>query len=346
MNFFRRLTGQKAPVKDSKDKEESKSSAPDRTPVITGPETVINITPPSSAVAGTTPSDTKIGPIPVLPPDNLNLYGVTKQLPPVETIVGKPGRHLVYGLKSDIGMVRNNNQDSVLALFSASVSADGVPDFGLFIVADGMGGHHDGERASAIAVRSIASFMTNQLYLKLLDRSQSDEQPIVSEILSNAVQAANEAVAREIPEGGTTVTAATIVGDMAYIAHVGDSRAYLLTTDGLDQVTRDHSLVQRLIELDQLTAEEAASHPQKNVLYRALGQSDHVEIDTVTRRLPPGSRLLLCSDGLWNFVPEEKLTQLAANTKTPQDACDKLVQMANDRGGQDNITVLIVQAPG
>jgi serine/threonine protein phosphatase PrpC len=133
---------------------------------------------------------------------------------------------------------------------------------------------------------------------------------------------------------------------MAYIAHVGDSRAYMITDDGIEQITRDHSLVQRLIELDQLTPEEAPDHPQRNVLYRALGQSDTLDVDAITRRLGPNARLLLCSDGLWNMVSEDAIQAVLAQNPQPQKACEELVQMANDRGGPDNISMIIVQMPG
>src|SRR5450432_1498532 len=275
------------------------------------------------------------------------LFGGTRQLPPLEALESKPGKHVIYGLSTDIGMVRGNNQDSMYAMFGTSTSAESQPDFGLFIVADGMGGHHDGELASAVAIRTIAEFMAENFYIQLLKRSLPEgERPVLSEVLAEAVQKANQAVSEEIPEGGTTVTVAAILSDLVYIAHVGDSRAYLITVEGIEQITRDHSLVQRLIELDQLTPEEAASHPQRNVLYRAIGQSENLEIDAVTRRLPPGSRLLICSDGLWNQIGEANLLQIVQASKTPQEACDQLIMVANDRGGPDNITVVIIQIPG
>ncbi|MEO8397294.1 MAG: SpoIIE family protein phosphatase, partial [Chloroflexota bacterium] len=139
---------------------------------------------------------------------------------------------------------------------------------------------------------------------------------------------------------------AIIIGDLAYIAHVGDSRIYLLTKDSIEQLTRDHSLVQRLIELDQLTPEEAADHPNKNMLYRALGQNEAVEVDTLTRRLPPKARLLFCSDGLWNQVEEKDIVEVVKQTANPQEACNKLIALANKRGGADNVTVILLQMPG
>jgi serine/threonine protein phosphatase PrpC len=259
----------------------------------------------------------------------------------------KPGKHITYGLSSDIGMIRTNNQDSMFAFFSTNTSAEEQPDFGLFIVADGMGGHHDGELASAIATRIIAQHVIENFYLPVLKTaSPNEDRPLISEVLSEAVQNANTAVSDQIPEGGTTVTSAAVLSDRVYIAHVGDSRAYLVSSEGIEQITRDHSLVQRLIELDQLTPEEAAAHPQRNVLYRAIGQSENLEIDAVTRRLPAGSRLLICSDGLWNQVSESNLQQIIQGSKSPQEACDHLITVANDRGGPDNITAILIQIPG
>jgi protein phosphatase len=120
----------------------------------------------------------------------------------------------------------------------------------------------------------------------------------------------------------------------------------MISKDGIEQLTRDHSLVQRLIELDQLTPEEAATQPQRNVLYRAVGQNDNLEVDASTYRMPAGARLLICSDGLWNQISPDNLLQIVRASKSPQDACDHLITVANDRGGPDNITVILVQVPG
>lgn len=272
--------------------------------------------------------------------------GATRQLPPMEPFLSRPGKHLTFGVQTDVGSVRTTNQDALYAMYGTHMSVDELPGFGIFVVADGMGGHHDGEKASALASRVIARHVAEQFYMKLLVMRDGDDRPIVSEVLNDAVLKANQVVGEQIPEGGTTCTATIILGDLAYVAHVGDSRAYLLSEDGIEQITRDHSLVQRLIELDQLTPDEAANHPQRNVLYRALGQNDSIDVDTITRRLPPGARLLLCSDGLWNHVPEALIVQIVRNAKTPQDACDALIAKANERGGLDNITAILVQIPG
>jgi serine/threonine protein phosphatase PrpC len=174
----------------------------------------------------------------------------------------------------------------------------------------------------------------------------ADNQEPITETLISAIQKANTEVLHRVPDGGTTVTSAVIIGDLAYIAHVGDSRLYLFNKDTVEQLTRDHSLVQRLIELDQLTPAEAAEHPNKNMLYRALGQGETIEVDTLTRRLPPKSRLLICSDGLWNQVEDKEIADIIKQTANPQEACNKLIALANARGGGDNVTVLLLQMPG
>lgn len=278
-----------------------------------------------------------------------NLGGIlgTRPLPRLETPPRMPGQRLVFGQFSDVGLVRGNNQDAIFALLASSASSDGMPDFGVFIVADGMGGHTDGEKAASITTRIVAQHVVEQILGAMLTQRMDDpERPAITEILREAFQLANRAVATQIPEGGTTASMAAVIGDLAYIAHVGDSRVYQISDAGIEQITRDHSLVQRLIELDQLTPEEAAEHPQRNVLYRAIGQNETLDVDAITRRLPPRSRLLLCSDGLWNLVPEETIREISAAHSSPQEVCERLVALANERGGPDNISVIVVQVPG
>jgi serine/threonine protein phosphatase PrpC len=322
MDLFRRLFSQ----------SEGNSNRPDNIPTEPGSQ--------ESVLADTEPAETtsSTADAPPLP------EGATRPLPP-ETVISSSNEHLSFGQSTDVGMVRNNNQDSALSYFFTSRSADQRPDFGLFIVADGMGGHHDGEKASALAARTVAIDVTSNVYLPLLNGDNDADRPPITEALIAAVQKANADIIGGVPEGGTTLTAVAVVGDLAYVAHVGDSRVYLITKDGVEQITRDHSLVQRLIELDQLTREEADEHPQKNVLYRALGQSETLEVDALTRRLPPNSRLLLCSDGLWNLVLDEDIVEIAMSHSNPQEACDKLVALANKRGGTDNITAIMLQIP-
>jgi PPM family protein phosphatase len=255
-----------------------------------------------------------------------------------------PNKYLTYGQSTDVGMVRDNNQDSLFSLLLTSRSADQRPDSGLFIVADGAGGHNDGEKASALAISTFAAQIMGQIYQPFL--ANDDDRPPVTEVLVSAAEKVNEDVMKKVPDSATTLTAVTIIGGLAYIAHVGDSRAYLITQNGAEQITRDHSLVQRLIELGQLTPEEALDHQQRSVLYRVIGQSETLEVDTFTRRLPPDSRLLLCSDGMWNYISDAEIGEIVKSFENPQEASEKLVALANERGGADNISVIVVAMPG
>ena len=271
----------------------------------------------------------------------LGAAGVTQPLPP-ESMIARKTDYILFGQVSDVGLVRTNNQDSAVSFFSRSASIYDQPDFGLFVVADGMGGHHDGEKASSITTKVLATNVTKEVFLPLVAGVKDPDRPPLTELLVSSIQKANTAVLKEVPDGGTTVTAVVVIGDLAHVAHVGDSRAYLITEEGVEQITRDHSLVQRLIELDQLTPEEAATHPQKNVLYRALGQTETLEVDMLTRRLPANSRLLVCSDGLWGLVEERDIYEISMNNHDPQQACEKLVALANTQGGIDNITAILL----
>lgn len=272
----------------------------------------------------------------------------TRPLPALEIdLAADPTGSLMAGQRSDVGMVRKNNQDAMFSMTFVSATNFDLPDFGLFVVADGMGGHLEGEKASAMTVQIVAEHVTNQILMSVIKNEMDDpDRPAIADVLRNAAEKANVAVNTEIVDGGTTCTAVALLGQMAYIAHVGDSRAYLIKDGKADVITRDHSLVQRLIELGQLTLEQAAVHPQRNVLYRAIGQDEELEIDTLTRRLAPGAHLLLCSDGLWGPVPVEVIIDVVTNAATPQDACDRLVSLANEAGGQDNITIVLVRMPG
>ena len=332
MDLFRRLFSQSPP------KSEEAGSVPDSDTMEQAPPIEIGLESHDGE-----PEDKKTtAEVEFIPSD-----GATRPLP-LESVISTKNNHLRFGQSTDVGMVRNNNQDAVVSFFHTSRSSEEQPDFGLFIVADGMGGHHDGEKASAMAARIMATYVATNIYLPMLSSGYNDhdnDRPPITEVLVDAVQKANADVFVKVPEGGTTLTSVAVIGDLAYVVHVGDSRVYLVTKDGLEQVTRDHSLVRRLIELNQLTEEEAADHPQKNVLYRAIGQSESLEVDAITRRLPPNSRLLLCSDGLWNQVDDKEIGEIVMTHDNPQEACDKLVALANTRGGTDNITTVLLMIP-
>ncbi|MDW8227705.1 MAG: protein phosphatase 2C domain-containing protein [Anaerolineales bacterium] len=229
-----------------------------------------------------------------------------------------------------------------LALSIASGGERSNLPLGLFMVADGMGGHQYGELASAIAVRSIAGFILKKLHPYLLDPTYSLDEPL-QEIMRASIAEAQRNVLQNAPGSGTTITAALVFGQQVTIGHVGDSRAYAFHEDGrVELLTRDHSLVKRLEELGQISSEEALNHPQRNVLYRALGQGETLEADVFTMPFPKGY-LVLCSDGLWGVVPEDKMFDIAYTAPDLYQAAQRLVQTANDAGGPDNISVILVR---
>ena len=275
-----------------------------------------------------------------------------KDTPIADALVVEPGtasgastRDQV-GWATDVGLVRSHNEDALLIVGAYQEGGESLSPFRLSILADGMGGHLSGEVASALAARTVARIITQQVYLHVLsDEEHSSNQPSLSEILVEALNSANAVVAQTVPGGGTTLTCALMIGQRAHIAHVGDSRAYLATDQELRQVTRDHSLVDRLVEMGQLTADEAATHPQKNVLYRAIGQSGVLDVDTYLINVPPGEHLMLCSDGLWGMLSNDDMARIVAGSSTNQIACDALVAAANEAGGRDNISVILIDPP-
>lgn len=254
--------------------------------------------------------------------------------------------HLVIGLGQSVGQQRDHNEDSLFTLTTTLTSDYSNIPFGFYIVADGMGGHQHGEVASEIAVRSVASYVIQKLYFNLVSvNPPSPEQPL-HEMMQDGVRKAHRAIVEQVPGGGTTLTAVLILGDRVTIAHVGDSRTYAINSGGrMEVLTRDHSLVKRLMELGQITADEAAVHPQRNVLYRALGQGEPFEPDITTIPLPSSGFLLLCSDGLWGVVPDKEIHQLVIDAPNPQKACQNLIQAANNAGGPDNITAVLIKLP-
>ncbi|MGH2524520.1 MAG: PP2C family protein-serine/threonine phosphatase [Anaerolineales bacterium] len=257
-----------------------------------------------------------------------------------------PPHRLLLGVAQDVGRVRNHNEDVLLYFTGELKGLESIPNFGLYVVADGMGGHSLGERASSVAARTLARVALEKILPSLLADPHSDpDRPSLTEVMGDAMEAANRAVNATVPEGGTTLTCALTIGEHVVLSHVGDSRAYIITDDSFEQVTRDHSLVQRLVELGQLSPDEAAAHQQKNVLYKAIGQGDGLEVDLDSRRLSPGTMLLLCSDGLWGYVPDERMLEIIRQSASPQEACETLVAAANAAGGPDNITALIVKLP-
>lgn len=251
---------------------------------------------------------------------------------------------LLVASGQSVGRQRELNEDSLFTLSTTIAGNSSNPPFGLYIIADGMGGHQYGEVASNVAIRTISGYVMKKFHNTLYSLPSLPLDESLQEIAQEAIMEAQRAVLREAPGSGTTVTAALVLGQQLTISHVGDSRAYLLYNEQrMEAVTRDHSLVRRLEELGQITSAEAAVHPQRNVLYRALGQGETLEPDVVTTPFPVGGYLLLCSDGLWGVVPEDEIRKIVYDAPTIQRACQNLVAAANSAGGPDNISAVLVQ---
>jgi protein phosphatase len=229
---------------------------------------------------------------------------------------------------SDAGQQRENNEDAARAL----------PDVGLFLVADGMGGHIAGEVASRVASDAIVEIFSSAEPPRLI----RDEAARLGE----AIIAANSAVRREAERlelvgMGTTLTVLLVRGSTATVGHVGDSRAYLIRKDDVRQLTRDHTLVALLIQSGAIEAAEATSHPERHVLTQAIGTQADIQPDVAQHRLHRGSRLMLSSDGLHDVVPPGEIAELV-HIEDPEAAARALVDRANALGGPDNITVVLI----
>lgn len=268
------------------------------------------------------------------------------------------GVRLVVASATDVGQTRQGteNQDSngsfVLALPYGSDGPSSGSPLALCVVADGLGGHTNGQAASRRVVRTLLAAVLRHATVTAVglpdDSLALETGP--EHILRAAVAAANDELLtlnRDPDEDmGSTVVAALIVGETAYIANVGDSRAYVLEGGELRRITTDHSLVEQLIGAGLLTPEERYTHPKRNQIFRSLGGDDELEVDVFTQRLRPGVRLLLCSDGLWEMVRDDEAARILRETVDVQTACDLLVRAANTNGGVDNITALVVEARG
>lgn len=245
-----------------------------------------------------------------------------------------------HGL-SDVGKLRDHNEDS----FAVDSSA------GLFVVCDGMGGHAGGEVASSVAVDTIKDFISNQPEGEW-PFGLDENAPQAGERLRNAALLANQRITERIEAEpwlarmGTTMVSALVAPDgTSWVANIGDSRAYRWHDGVLRQVTSDHSWVNEQVQRGVLSCAEAASHPLKNVITRALGARDNLPVDLVEERLQPGDYLLLCSDGLTGMVNDDAIGEILADSSIgPEEACQRLVAAANEAGGEDNITVVLIHA--
>jgi serine/threonine protein phosphatase PrpC len=231
------------------------------------------------------------------------------------------------GVRTDIGRSRTRNEDAYL-----------VHD-PVFAVADGMGGHRGGDVASNLALESLQANeegSTAQDFRDLVEQIKSANQRVLERGEAD----------RNLRGMGTTLTAILAADGKAHVAHVGDSRAYMLRDGKLQQLTEDHTLVQRMVREGRLTEEEARSHQQRSVVTRALGVDENIPVDELTLDLKEGDRLLLCTDGLSSMVRNDTIQDILASESDPQKAADRLVEEANQAGGDDNITVVLLEVTG
>ena len=256
-------------------------------------------------------------------------------------------QQLVAATGQSVGKQREHNEDSLLAITTTMAGkATNIP-FGLYMVADGMGGHQFGEVASNAAIRVIAGQIMRKFHSYLFAIPTQQPEESLQEIMENSIKEAHRVVQKDAPGSGTTITAALVLGQQVTIGHVGDSRAYALYPAGrVEQLTHDHSLVKRLEELGHLNKEEAATFPHRNVLIRALGQGDTLDVDVFTVPFPRNGTLMLCSDGLWGVVADHELIKSLTEAPNLQRACQTMVAAANTAGGPDNISVVLVQMIG
>jgi protein phosphatase len=259
----------------------------------------------------------------------------------------KPGiSETVYRVAScqSTGMIRSHNEDSLFILNALLDGVDrGVP-FGIFLVADGMGGHQSGEVASHLAARGASQSLMTNIYEQYLFDYKAFKPEDVFHLLNEAVEDVQNLIKRRVPGGGTTLTLALALGKEIYTAHVGDSRLYVVDRDGQMHLrTKDHSLVKRLVDLGEITELEALVHPQRNVLYRALGQMDELEADLDHFTLHQGEMMVICSDGLWGVLEPEAMQRVLAGREDLDAKAKALVKAANAAGGPDNITVVLVE---
>jgi protein phosphatase len=241
---------------------------------------------------------------------------------------------MVIGAISDVGRVRENNQDAYYA--------SGDLSFPLYMVADGMGGHNAGEVASVMAMNIIEkSFLESKDELK--------NEDMVVKLIKKIIEEANTKIYLKSLENekykgmGTTITLSYIFNEKICIGHVGDSRAYLIRDKDMLQITEDHSFVNELLKTGSITKEEAKTHPKRNMITRAVGTSSIIEMDLIIKEYNKDDILILCSDGLFNMLKEFEIKDVFMQEKDIQKACDTLATMANNRGGLDNITVLAIK---
>lgn len=251
------------------------------------------------------------------------------------------------GAKSHVGVVRELNEDALLTLDLKLDIAGRAVNAGLYVVADGMGGHAAGEVASSLAVQGMANVVSQALLELSVDSSQGVTDAQLNDLAQRAAERANLAVyeegRRRDNDMGTTLTFALVVGDRCVIGNVGDSRTYLFRAGQLQRISKDHSLVQRLVDMGQIQPDEVYTHPHRNAILRSLGEKPQVELDLFPLRLQPDDVVFCASDGQWEMVRDSRMNEIIAETPDLQAAADQLIVEGNQNGGEDNITAVLVR---
>ena len=238
---------------------------------------------------------------------------------------------MVYAALTDVGLKRTNNEDSY-------VINDNNKKKKLFIVADGMGGHNAGEIASSVAAKMVEDYVFSH-------------DGNIDDVLTEAVYGANRELFIRASENsamsgmGTTIDACVVEKNKIHIAHVGDSRVYVLNNDLMRKITKDHSIVGMMLDSGSITEEEARNHPQRNFITRAVGTAMTIEVDIVHETIHNGEWVLMCTDGLTNMVPKDEIHHIITSASDVNEAVDGLVNKAKQNGGDDNITVVLLHWP-
>jgi protein phosphatase len=252
--------------------------------------------------------------------------------------------NFLVGSAQDLGHRYEHNEDSMLSFSAKLISENLKVDFGCFCVADGMGGYSGGELASALAVQKMIEKVLRKIYIPRISPEGSFTQEPVLEVLEDAMMSIHQEISDTMDGGGTTLTVAVLMDEYLTVAHIGDSRAYCISAAGeIEKITEDQTLVQRLVNLGQLTEDEARTYPQRNVLYYALGRGERIEPFLFTRKQPHNSYIILCTDGLWEVVPDQEIARVVMNFADPECIAKELVKLAESKGAMDNVTVLAVK---
>ena len=233
---------------------------------------------------------------------------------------------------TDVGLRRRINQDYV---FASDLPIGNLPN--LYIVADGMGGHNAGDYASRFVVKKVREYIEGS--------EESNPVTLMQEAIQNANMLLLEEASRkaELMGMGTTIVVTTVIGRDVYTANVGDSRMYIIDDNGIQQITQDHSLVEEMVRLGEMDKADAKDHPDKNIITRAVGVVPELSVDFFEVELKPGDTVLMCSDGLTNMIEDEEIKKIVLGQRDIVEKAEKLIDTANENGGKDNITVVLIE---